>query len=246
MLEFKAVREAFNGKDALDLMTEEFGSKMEFLFGRKKTPAEMLRQNQRALNKAMRELDRERSRLEMQEKKIIADIKKMAKMNQMDSVKVMAKDLVRTRRHVKKFIMMKANIQAVSLRVQTLKSQDAMAQAMRGVTRAMQNMNRQLNLPQIQKIMMEFEKQSEIMDMKEEMMGEAVDDAIADEGDEEETETIVAQVLDELGIQMNEELSAIPTAQSSLKQADQSRQPQTVLSDADADLQARLENLRRE
>ncbi|KAL3994080.1 Charged multivesicular body protein 2a [Acanthocheilonema viteae] len=219
---------------------------MEFLFGRKKTPAEMLRQNQRALNKAMRELDRERSRLEMQEKKIIADIKKMAKMNQMDSVKVMAKDLVRTRRHVKKFIMMKANIQAVSLRVQTLKSQDAMAQAMRGVTRAMQNMNRQLNLPQIQKIMMEFEKQSEIMDMKEEMMGEAVDDAIADEGDEEETETIVAQVLDELGIQMNEELSAIPTAQSSLKQADQSRQPQTVLSDADADLQARLENLRRE
>lgn len=32
----------------------------------------------------------------------------------------MAKDLVRTRRHVKKFIMMKANIQAVSLRVSIL------------------------------------------------------------------------------------------------------------------------------
>lgn len=68
-----------------------------------------------------------------------------------------------------------------------------MAQAMRGVTRAMQSMNRQLNLPQIQKIMMEFERQSEIMDMKEEMMGEAVDDAIADEGDEEETDAIVSQ-----------------------------------------------------
>ena len=40
----------------------------------------------------------------------------------------MAKDLVRTRRYIKKFIMMKANIQAVSLKVQTLKSQDAMAQ----------------------------------------------------------------------------------------------------------------------
>ena len=43
----------------------------------------MLRQNQRALNKAMRELDRERQRLEMSEKKVIADIKKMAKMGQM-------------------------------------------------------------------------------------------------------------------------------------------------------------------
>uniref|UniRef100_A0A8R1E4J5 Charged multivesicular body protein 2a n=1 Tax=Caenorhabditis japonica TaxID=281687 RepID=A0A8R1E4J5_CAEJA len=84
---------------------------MDFLFGRRKTPAELLRQNQRALNKAIRELDRERARMEAQEKKIIADIKNMAKKNQMDSVKVMAKDLVRTRRYVKKFIMMKANIQ---------------------------------------------------------------------------------------------------------------------------------------
>lgn len=46
---------------------------MEFLFGRRKTPAEMLRQNQRALNKAMRELDREKSRMEMQEKKVTLD-----------------------------------------------------------------------------------------------------------------------------------------------------------------------------
>lgn len=35
--------------------------------------------------------------------------------------------------------------------------------------------------------MMEFEKQSEIMDMKEEMMGDAIDDAMGDEDDEEET-----------------------------------------------------------
>ncbi len=45
---------------------------------------------------------------------------------------------------------------------------------------------RQLKLPQIQKIMQEFEKQSEIMDMKEEMMSDAIDDAMGDEGDEEE------------------------------------------------------------
>lgn len=56
---------------------------MEWLFGKKKTPEEMLRQNQRALNKAMRDLDRERAKMEQQEKKIIMDIKKMAKDNQM-------------------------------------------------------------------------------------------------------------------------------------------------------------------
>ena len=84
---------------------------MDFLFGKKKTPDQMLRENQRALNKAIRELDRERTKMEQQEKKIIADIKKMAKQGQMDSVKIMAKDLVRTRRYVKKFMLMRANIQ---------------------------------------------------------------------------------------------------------------------------------------
>lgn len=81
---------------------------------------------------------------------------------------------------------MKANIQAVSLKIQTLRSQNAMATAMRGVTRAMQSMNRQLNLPQIQKILQEFEKQSEIMDMKEEIMNDAIDDAMGEDADEEE------------------------------------------------------------
>ncbi|XP_078330724.1 charged multivesicular body protein 2a-like [Crassostrea virginica] len=220
---------------------------LEWLFGRKKTPEEMLRQNQRALNKAMRDLDRERSKMEQQEKKVIADIKNMAKKGQMDAVKVMAKDLVRTRRYVKKFILMRANIQAVSLKIQTLKSNNAMAQAMKGVTKAMMTMNRQLKLPQIQKIMMEFEKQSEIMDMKEEMMNDAIDDAMGDEEDEDESDAIVSQVLDELGLQLTDQLSDIPSAGTSLGAKAADKQPQAAgVSDADADLEARLENLRRQ
>ncbi|XP_041354218.1 charged multivesicular body protein 2a-like [Gigantopelta aegis] len=223
---------------------------MEWLFGRKKTPEEMLRQNQRALSKAMRDLDRERQKMEQQEKKVIADIKKMAKAGQMDAVKVMAKDLVRTRRYVKKFISMRANIQAVSLKIQTLKANNTMAQAMKGVTKAMATMNKQLKLPQIQKIMMEFEKQAEIMDMKEEMMSDAIDDAMGDEDDEEESDAIVSQVLDELGLQMADDLSNLPVTGQTLASGTKKAQPQAAaaagVSDADADLEARLENLRRQ
>lgn len=216
---------------------------MEWLFGRRKTPEELLRQNQRSLNKAIRDLDRERIKMEGQEKKLIADIKKMAKENQMESVKIMAKDLVRTRKYIKKFILMKANIQAVSLKVQTLRSQNAMAMAMKGVTRALQSMNRQMNLPQIQKIMHEFERQSEMMDMKEDMMNEVIDDAMGDEEDEEESEQIVNQVLDEIGVTLNQTLSDLPVLDGDLT----SKQPvKTALADTDADLQARLDNLRRQ
>merc|ERR1719187_2913032 len=134
----------------------------------------------------------------------------------MDAVKIMAKDLVRTRKYVKKFMLMRANIQAVSLKIQTLKSQNTMAQAMKGVTKAMQSMNKQMKLPEIQKIMMEFEKQTEIMDMKEEMMSDVIDDAMGDEDDEEESDAIVTQVLDELGLQLGDQLSAVPVADGSL------------------------------
>jgi charged multivesicular body protein 2A len=58
----------------------------------------------------------------------------------------MAKDLIRTRRYVKKFMLMRANIQAVSLKLTALKSTDAMAQAMKGVTKAMATMNKQVEI----------------------------------------------------------------------------------------------------
>jgi len=58
------------------------------LFAKKKTPTEMLRENKRMLDKSIRELDRERMHMQSQEKKLIAEIKKMAKQNQMGAVKV--------------------------------------------------------------------------------------------------------------------------------------------------------------
>lgn len=108
---------------------------IESLFGRSKTPAERLRQHQRSLQKAQRELDRERTKLEQQEKKLIIDIKKSAREGQMTACKIQAKDLVRTRRQIQKFYQMKTQLQAVSLRIQTLRSNQQMADAMKGATR---------------------------------------------------------------------------------------------------------------
>ena len=72
-------------------------------------------------------------------------------------------------------------------------------------------MNRNMNLPQIQHIMMEFEKESEIMDMKEEMMSDTIDEAMEEEDDEEEQDAIVNQVLDEIGIHLDESVRKTTT-----------------------------------
>ena len=117
---------------------------VDFLFGKQKTPAERVKEYNRQIKKSIRELDRERNQLERQEKKLMNDIKKAAKDGQMDSAKIMAKDLVRTRGYIKKMIKMKSHMEAVSLRLMTMQSSASMAQAMKGVTKAMGAMNRKV------------------------------------------------------------------------------------------------------
>ncbi|KAG4086465.1 hypothetical protein H8356DRAFT_1735001 [Neocallimastix lanati (nom. inval.)] len=202
----------------------------------KPSSKEILRKQKRALNRAIRDLDRERIKLEQQEKQLIVNIKNTAKKNQVGACKIMAKDLVRTRRYIQKFYEMKTQLQAVSLRIQTLQSNQTMAEAMKGVSSAMKTMNKQINLPQINKIMMNFEKESELMDIKEDMVNDAIDNVMEEEDEEEESENIVNQIFDEIGISLNQEL--VDTPQTSLKVSN------TV--DEDQALRNRLDNLRRE
>ena len=73
---------------------------------------------------------------------------------------------------------------------------------------AMASMNKGMNLPAIQRIMMEFEKQSSMMDMKEEMMADAVDDVMEDDEEDEEAEgdQILQAVLEEVGIDLQQKV----------------------------------------
>lgn len=65
------------------------------------------------------------------------------------------------------------------------------------------SMNRQMNLPALQRIVMEFERENEIMDERQEMMDDAIDEATGLE-DEEESEDIVKEVLDEIGVDLGQ------------------------------------------
>jgi charged multivesicular body protein 2A len=121
-----------------------------------------------------------------------------------------------------------------------------MAEAMRGATKAMKSMNRQMKLPAMQKIMMEFSMESEAMDMKEEMMSDAIDDVMGEEDDEEEEELVIQQVLDEIGIHLGQQLVDAPS--TSLEPAKGERVAVAEGGGGGEDfasLQARLDNLRK-
>jgi charged multivesicular body protein 2A len=61
------------------------------ILGKEKPLKEVMRENKRTISRAIRELDREKVGLEKEEKRLTMEIKKAAKENQMQSVKIMAK-----------------------------------------------------------------------------------------------------------------------------------------------------------
>lgn len=109
---------------------------------------------------------------------------------------------------------------------------------------------------------MEFEKENDIMDQRQEMMDDAIDDVTGLE-DEEEGEEVVNQVLDEIGIDLGQAVRDIcwshsRTANKNLQLGEtpsglqksavsEGRVAQAVGGGdpGDDDLQARLDSLRR-
>ena len=98
---------------------------------------------------------------------------------------------------------MRTQLQAISLRIQTVRSNEQMMQSMKGATSLLGSMNRQMNLPALQRIAMEFEKENDVMDQRQEMMDDAIDDVTGLE-DEEEGEEVVKEVLDEIGVDLGQ------------------------------------------
>lgn len=191
---------------------------------------------------------------------MIQEIKKSAKNGQVNAAKIQAKDLVRTRKYTEKFGNMKTQLQAISLRVQAVRSGDQMAVSMREATGLLAGMNRSMNLPQLQRISMEFEKQSDLMEQRQEFMDESIDDVMGDELDEDdEADEIVNRVLDEIGVDLNSKLQTAP--QDLVKNEQAAAEPARAVAEAigssgegpgpvtgsttDDELQARLNSLKR-
>eukprot|EP00188_Purpureofilum_apyrenoidigerum_P001809 Plantae.Rhodophyta-Purpureofilum_apyrenoidigerum.ctg20354.p1 GENE.Plantae.Rhodophyta-Purpureofilum_apyrenoidigerum.ctg20354~~Plantae.Rhodophyta-Purpureofilum_apyrenoidigerum.ctg20354.p1 ORF type:complete len:219 (+),score=68.56 Plantae.Rhodophyta-Purpureofilum_apyrenoidigerum.ctg20354:330-986(+) len=195
------------------------------------TAKDMARQYKREIDRAIREIDRERTKMEQQEKQIQINIKKAAKDGEMTSAKMLAKELVRNRETRSKMHKMKTQMQTASSQLTTMTTTQTMANVMGGVVRAMSVMNRQMDLPAMQKVVMDYEKQSNQMEMTQEMMDDAMD-SITGQDTEESEDIIISKVLDELGLEQEAAMGVVPSGG-----------PASVHVGANDDLISRLDNV---
>ncbi|XP_057535889.1 vacuolar protein sorting-associated protein 2 homolog 3 [Amaranthus tricolor] len=208
------------------------------LFKKKPTAKEALRESKREMANATRGIEKEISSLQMEEKRLVAEIKKTAKTGNEAATKILARQLVRLRKQIANLQGSRAQMRGIATHTQAMHAQSSVASGLKGATKAMSAMNKQMAPAKQMKILQEFQKQSAQMDMTTEMMSDAIDDALDNDEAEEETDELTNQVLDEIGVDVASQLSAAPKGKIAGKKTEE------VSTSGIGDLEERLAALR--
>ncbi|KAK4537075.1 hypothetical protein CDCA_CDCA11G3100 [Cyanidium caldarium] len=204
-------------------------------FGVGETPEQKLRKYKRTIDRAVREVDRERIKMQRVEQQRKNEIRKLARDGQHKSMRIAARDLVRVRNNVARMYEVRSQMQSVQMQLSSMRSSEAMTEAVRGIVKSMRLMNRQVNLPRINAILQEFERENEILGMKQEVLDDAMENAVVDDDETEETDEVVNQVLDELGLENASRLgNAPPTRRPEAMRKPQRATGQVPVLEADA------------
>lgn len=173
----------------------------------------------------------------------MAEIKKTAKTGNEAATKILARQLVRLRQQITNLQGSRAQIRGVATHTQAMYASTSISTGMKGATKAMVAMNKQMAPTKQAKVIKEFQKQSAQMDMTLEMMSESIDETLDKDEAEEETEELTNQVLDEIGVDIASQLSSAPKGRIASKKVE-AVVPSSEPSDVE-ELEKRLASLRR-
>ncbi|XP_020275461.1 vacuolar protein sorting-associated protein 2 homolog 2-like [Asparagus officinalis] len=211
---------------------------------RKKTSAkEALRSSKREMSVATRNVEREIACLQLEEKKLVAEIKKTAKTGNEAATRILARQLIRLRQQITNLQGTRAQIRGVATHTQAMYASTSISVGMKGASKAMGAMNKQMEPAKQVKVMREFQKQSAQMDMTLEMMSEAIDETLDKDEQEEETEELTNQVLDEIGVDIASQLSSAPKGRIAMNKRNAAPALAPAAHDVD-DLEKRLASLK--
>lgn len=193
-----------------------------------------VRSNQRDLEREIRELDR-------QEKQVTLELKQRAKQTSSSSdatLKTLAKQLVGIRDQRAKLQSTKAQVGAMGMHATVAASHMAAVQAIGSVTDGMKSANKMMDVKKMTATMADFQRETERMNVKEEMMDDVLADVFDTESVEEEAEALTGQVLAELGVELDSKMVGLSAPQNKL-----TNEEEAALEDVLPDLKARLNAL---
>eukprot|EP00878_Enallax_costatus_P002622 GHUV01002806.1.p1 GENE.GHUV01002806.1~~GHUV01002806.1.p1 ORF type:complete len:219 (+),score=48.88 GHUV01002806.1:310-966(+) len=178
---------------------------------KKPDPKELVRKWQADLRAQQRAIDRQIRDIQFEEKKVQKAIKDAAKRNDLGTCKVLAKEILHSRKAVGRLYTNKAQMMSVGNALTEQLAMLRVSGTLQKSTDVMKLVNDTLKLPEMQKTMMEMSKEMARAGLIDEMMNDALDSALDNEDIEDETEDEIQKVLLEVA---GETLAALPAAKT--------------------------------
>lgn len=185
-------------------------SRGQFAVGKKPTMQEQARTHTRELKQTDRELVRDRHKLDAEEQRLTNEIRKTAATGNKKAVEILAKQLVKVRNQKAQSLQASGQIQGLATQTTMMVSNAKIANAMGTTAKTMEKMNKVMNPEQMAKVSQQFTQEHMKLGITDDMIGETLEAALGQDGDSEEEDAIVNQVLDEIGIEVNTKIANAP------------------------------------
>ena len=168
------------------------------LFGKSPDPKEQVNDWCKKLRKESNQVERQINGIRREEAKVTKSLKDAAKKGDKDVCKILAKEVVHSRKTVNKLYAAKANINSVQMQMKGQLATIKVAGAMSKSAEVMKTMQQLVKLPEIQKTMMEMSREMMKAGIIEEMLEDTMETVTESEDMEEEAQEEVDKILFEL------------------------------------------------
>ncbi|CAF2723342.1 unnamed protein product [Rotaria sp. Silwood2] len=154
------------------------------------------------------------------EKKYEASRKKavnvLKKSGDVETARIYAETAIQNRTSHNQFLIMASRIDSVISKIQQANAQNVMVKNMKQVNKMLEHVNKDMNISELAKIMEQFEQSFENFDVKEQVMSNAMNQAMATGAPTEAVQDLLRQIAEENNLDISTQLDAIPTVQQTV------------------------------
>lgn len=199
---------------------------MSFLFGgagtaQPKQRVDPTRECRRALHRGIRSMQLELKALTAAETKERASMRSSAEKGDMEATRNFAMQLAATKKRIERNNGMQKRMATIDHKLSDVGSCNNMTEAMRAATLAMQSIGGSADMATMAKMVGDFERESEALEDKKEIMDEAIDTMCGDDEKQEgDVSEAVGQILAEIGLDINTMLATPPHSLHILERSD--------------------------
>lgn len=157
-----------------------------------------------------KQLDKMAQKAQKQQQIEKAKVKKAIENKDLETAKIYAENSIRKKNEYINCLRLSSRVDAVSSKVKSAVAMQGVAKNIGSVTKALENAMASLDLEKVQKIMEQFEKQFENLDVKSGVLESTMSSATTLTTPQADVDSLIKQVAEEHGLEIQSKISDAP------------------------------------